>query len=158
VGRNRKPPSKIASLIPRRRYDISPEQFATAAVKAERAYEESMRNLDKVEAAFAAEFAPLSPLTYFSLAPDLNNGFRAYIFFKTDADIERAARIGLVDRMEQRIRGLLEEFGRGSSAQNQIVLRLKSDESIRRVPGAYRFRLRECEVHGPGVWPEDKSA
>jgi hypothetical protein len=157
VGKNPKPPSPIKDLIPKRIRAFDPEaaKRASEAVRGQR--EEDIRDLDKVERLFVAEFASLCPLTYFSLAPDRDNAFRAYIFFKTDADIERAQRTGLIDKMTGFIARSLEQFGRGRATETQIVLRLKSDESIRRVPGAYRFRRRDCEVDEPGVWPESNN-
>jgi hypothetical protein len=155
VGKNRKPPSPIKDLLPKRTYAIDAEAFKRAAEAVRRQGEEDLRDLDKVEQLFAAEFAPLCPLTYFSLVPDRDGAFRAYIFFNTDADIERAQREGLIGRMTGFIVRSLEQFGRVTEAADaRIVLRLKSDESMRSIPGAYRFRRRACEVHGPGLWPD----
>jgi hypothetical protein len=152
MGKNRKPPSPIGDLLPKPTYGIDRETARRASEAVWRQREEEYRRLGDVERMFAAEFAPLCPLTYFSMTPDIRDALRTYIFFKTDADIERAQREGLIDRMSAFVARALEDVGRGADAQ--IVLRLKSDESIRRVPGAYRDRRKECEIDGPGVWPD----
>ena len=158
MGKNRKPPSPIKDLLPKRTHAFDPEAFKRATEATQRQRAEDLRDLDKVEQAFVRDFAPLCPLTYFSIVPDWDDAFRAYIFFKTDADIERAQREGLVDKMTAALAQSLAHFGRvHRAADARFVLRLKSDESIRRIPGAYRFRRRANEVYGPGVWPKSDS-
>jgi hypothetical protein len=115
----------------------SDEDFA----RADRLSAERFRNLEKVSKNVTQHFKRLCPLHDIWLFPD-RDGFRAYVFFSEDKDIEACKRSGVVQEIEDSFYSELERAGRGSKGAFIVHLDLDSHENVlAKYNGNYMKRL-----------------
>ena len=88
-------------------------------------------------------FKPVCRLCDFWLLYQRDVNFRAYVFFKSAADIEVYKASGLVDEIESFVYSELERYGRGKKSEITVAFEYDSDERVQRdYGGDYFARIR----------------
>lgn len=124
---------------------VTPEEFERAARNA--AAEDE--RLEEISAAFLDRFAGGGSVREFMLLPQIDVGFRAYIFFETDTEVEACRKSGLAQQMREFLSGCL----RPLDGQEPDLLALEIDSHanvVRDFEGSYFLRLRAQQVQERG--------
>jgi hypothetical protein len=123
MGDKRKPPNEPPP----------PELIAAA----KRGMQEDLRGLDQLAADFRTQFGASTPLDYFTIMPQGDVPFRAYIFFKRQADVAACEASGVSEAMRVFVRQRLIEIGRSGEAAFEFDSREHAGPG-----GSYFLRLR----------------
>lgn len=100
-------------------------------------------NLDAVKKNVIEYFMNSCPLHDFHILPQGDDGFRAYLFVKKDADIEACKRSGVLEDVKAYVREELERAGHGKKEEITVALEVDSDENVSaNFEGDYFLRLR----------------
>ncbi len=111
--------------------------------RASKMMEQQFQGLDAVEAAVVNHFKNSCPLYDFCILPQGDDGFRAYIFFNTDEDIQKCTEAGIVEDIKACVYEELERAGRGKQGEIEVAFELDSHENVTaNFEGNYFFRLR----------------
>lgn len=117
----------------------SEEDFA----RAKKFMAERYRNLDAVENAVKRRFLSHCPLHNVYLLAQEDVDFRAYVFFKKDADVVTCKADGTTLAIEDAFYHELARFGRGKRGEIVVAFEWDSDENVERnYDGDYLSRLR----------------
>lgn len=117
----------------------SEEDFA----RAKRKMAERDRHLVDVSRNVMARFLTICPLYKVFTIWQRDVDFRAYVFFKKDADVVVAKRDGTTIAIEDAVYEELERFGRGKRGEIVVAFEYDSDENVDRIfNGDYLSRLR----------------
>ena len=111
--------------------------------RAKRLARERSRNLDDVCDRVREHFEGAAPLHSVYILPQRDVDFRAYVFFRTNADIERCEAAGLSREIRDQVYAELERAGRGRRDEIRVAFEFDSDENVNRnFEGDYLLRLR----------------
>tara|TARA_R110000765_G_scaffold78806_2_gene155145 strand:- start:342 stop:719 length:378 start_codon:yes stop_codon:yes gene_type:complete len=117
----------------------SPEEYE----KADRDMDKLFDGLDEVAALFKRRFSAVPTFNQFSILPQMDVDFRAYIFLNTDADIIEANEAGLVTEMRAFVIELLKQARPDLGSKFSVDFETDSFENIKKnYDGNYSFRLR----------------
>jgi hypothetical protein len=117
----------------------SDEDFARAS----KHMHERFRNLDIVRSNVIRHFKGICSLHEFEILFQIDEDFRAYVFFEKDLDIEKYKNNGIIQQMINFVYAELEHAGRGNKNEINVVFELDSDENVlRNYGGDYFLRLR----------------
>lgn len=119
----------------------SDEDFA----RAKRRMKERDRNMDYVNEAFRKYFKDICPDKAHDshIMSEDNLTFRAYIFYKTNNDIQLCEENGVSSLLQQFVFDELEHQGRGSKRSLSVVFEFDSDENVQsNFEGDYFLRMR----------------
>ena len=101
------------------------------------------RGLDQLRTEFIGHFSARAPLDRFSLLEQGEAAFRAYIFFRTNDDLERARSSRLDHEMMEFLYLGLEQLGKGTRDQIDVAFEFDSYENVcADYEGDYFLRLR----------------
>ena len=99
--------------------------------------------LGDVSRSFMAKFSVVEQLDRFEILPQVDPDFRAYIFFKTDADVRNVEATVLLSEMRDFIFTELERVGRGNREDISVDFEIDSLENVKRnFGGNYFLRMR----------------
>ncbi len=116
----------------------SDEDFA----RADRNDAEQSKHLGTICDNFERHFRELYAFQYVVLMYQRDVDFRAYVFFKTDDELQDARRKALLPKMVEFFYQELERYGRGARPSLVIDVEFDSDENVnRRFQGDYNARL-----------------
>ena len=116
----------------------SDEEFA----RAHELDDEDWRGLNAVSERVEAAFKNRCPLHYFYLMPQ-REGFRAYVFFQRNKDVEECASNGTTQAIIDFVYEELERAGRGRRDEIEVAFEFDSDENVKaNYEGDYFLRLR----------------
>lgn len=105
--------------------------------------EQQFQGLDVVKDTVVRRFKNACPIYDFHILPQGEDGFRAYVFFNTDEDIQRCTETGIVDAIKACVYEELQRVGRGKIGETTVVFELDSDENVNaNYEGDYFLRLR----------------
>ncbi len=117
----------------------SDEELDRASNMMERQY----HGLDVVKDTVVSRFKNACPLYDFHILPQGVEGFRAYVFFNTDADLQKCTKVGIVEEIKACVYEELQRVGRGKIGETTVVFELDSDENVTaNFEGDYFLRLR----------------
>jgi|CXWL01.1.fsa_nt_gi hypothetical protein len=124
---------------------VPPEEARKAAEDA--ANEDA--KLEAAAAAFLGAFGESGRVYEFTLLPQIDVAFRAYIFFESDAEAQACRTSGLLERMRTFLTARLTPL----DDQEEDLLALEIDSHanvVRAFDGSYFLRLRSKEVQEQG--------
>lgn len=111
--------------------------------RASKMMEQQFSSLDAVKNNVVKHFKSECPLYDFRILPQGDNGFRAYVFFETDRDVEECKKNGIVDDLKDFVVQELIRVGRWTEDKTIIAFELDSDENVTaNYEGDYFLRLR----------------
>jgi len=111
--------------------------------RASKMLEQQFQGLDVVKDAVISRFKDVCPLYDFHILPQGEDGYRAYVFFNTDADIRRCVEAGIVEEIKGYVYKELQRVGRGKTGETTVTFELDSDENVTaNYEGDYFLRLR----------------
>jgi len=99
--------------------------------------------LGDVSKSFMAKFSVVEQLDRFEILPQVDTDFRAYIFFKTEADVRNLEVASLLLEMRDFVFTELERVGRGNREDISVDFEIDSLENVKRnFGGNYFLRMR----------------
>jgi len=111
--------------------------------RASKMMEQQFVNLDAVKNNVLERFKCKCPLYDFRILPQGDDGFRAYVFFETDLDVEECNTNGIVDELQAFVIKELERAGRWTKDETIVAFEIDSDENVTaNYEGDYFLRLR----------------
>ena len=111
--------------------------------RASKMMERQFQGLDVVKDTVVSRFKNACPLHDFHILPQGEEGFRAYVFFNTDADVQKCTEVGIVEEIKACVYEDLQRVGRGKIGETTVAFELDSDENVRaNFEGDYFLRLR----------------
>ena len=111
--------------------------------RAKRLARERSRSLDSVSFRVKERFGSKASVDCAYILPQRDVSFRAYIFFRTNGDLEKAADSGVTDDIGDFIYAELERVGRGTRGEITVAFEFDSDENVQEhFEGDYLLRLR----------------
>lgn len=111
--------------------------------RAKRLARERSRNLDAVCARVKERFGSRASLHSVYILPQRDVDFRAYVFFRTNDDLDRAEGTGVAQAIRDSVFTELERAGRGSRNEVTVAFEFDSDENVEaNFEGDYLLRLR----------------
>jgi hypothetical protein len=117
----------------------SDDEFARAS----KHMEERSRNLDDVRKKVIRYFKKICPLHNFYILDQNDVDFRAYVFFKKDADIKACEKVGINNHLIDFVYAELELLGKGNKKDINVAFEFDSDENVTaKYKGDYFMRLR----------------
>lgn len=115
---------------------------------------QKVQHLDEIGALFRQRFERTCPLTFFSIMPQRDVKFRAYVFLETNSDIVECKATGILQEMREFVYESLVRYGRGKRDEVTLAFEIDSFENVKRnFEGNIYLRLRSGEVQEPGAWP-----
>jgi hypothetical protein len=117
----------------------SDEDFERAA----RHMEQRSRGLDVVRERVLRDVNRIHPLHDFRILDQRDVDFRAYVFFKTDKDIQDCMHNDSLGQIKRLVYRELQAAGRGKEGEIVVAFEIDSDENVRKnYEGNYFLRLR----------------
>jgi hypothetical protein len=117
----------------------SDEEFARASEY----MKEFIDGLEIVRESVLQHFQPITPLYEFYILAQDDVDFRAYVFFKTEKDLNSCKVNGVVKDITDFVHAELERIGRGKKEVTNVAFEFDSDENVRaKFEGDYFLRLR----------------
>jgi len=111
--------------------------------RAKRLARERARGLDSVCARVEERFGVQASLHSIYILPQRDVDFRAYVFFRTNDDLDRAEGTEVAQEIRDFVVTELERAGRGSKGEITVAFELDSDENVEaNFEGDYLLRLR----------------
>lgn len=111
--------------------------------RASKMMERQFLNLDVARKNVVNRFKSICPLYDIRILPQGDDGFRVYVFFETDKDVEDCKKNGIVDSLQDAVCAELERGGRGKKSEITVAFEVDSDENVRaNYEGDYYLRLR----------------
>ena len=111
--------------------------------RAEKLASERARNLDQVSISVMNKFKELCPLHKFSILPQRDVNFRAYVFFESEKDRVLCSESGINQQIIEFVYLELERLGRGNRSEIIVAFEFDSDEKVKKeFEGDYFLRLR----------------
>lgn len=118
-----------------------PSEEALARAKQKMA--ERDRHLAQISNNIKNRFMSQCPLHNVYLLWQRDVDFRAYVFFKIDADVLASKNDGMATLIEDAVYEELEKYGRGKRSEIVVAFEYDSDENVSRLyNGDYLARLR----------------
>ena len=111
--------------------------------RASKMMEQQFESLDVVKDTVVSRFKNACPLYDFHILPQGEDGFRAYVFFITEEDLQKCTETGIVEEIKACIYEELQRVGRGKIGETTVAFELDSDENVTaNYEGDYFLRLR----------------
>ena len=111
--------------------------------RASRMMEQQFQGLDVVKDTVVSRFKNTCPLYDFHILPQGQDRFRAYVFFNTNADVQKCTEVGIVEEIKACGYEELQRVGRGKIGETAVAFELDSDENVTaNYEGDYFLRLR----------------